>query len=41
MAWIDYQKAYDSFPHSWIKEVLKIYKVNDTVVDFINQRMRQ
>jgi hypothetical protein len=23
MAWIDYKKAYDMVPHSWIKEVAK------------------
>ena len=41
MAWIDYQKAYDSVPHSWIKEVLNIYKVNPTIVDFISKGMEQ
>ena len=25
--WIDYQKAFDSVPHSWIIKVMKIYKV--------------
>ena len=31
MTWIDYHKAYDSVPHSWILDVLKLYKVADTV----------
>ena len=35
MAWIDYKKAYDSVSHSWIREVLKIYKINDTVRNFL------
>ncbi|XP_044760153.1 uncharacterized protein LOC123317614 [Coccinella septempunctata] len=35
MAWIDYQKAYDSIPHSWILEVLEIYKVNKLVIGLI------
>ena len=28
MAWIDYSKAYDSVPHSWILECLKLYNVH-------------
>ena len=24
-AWIDYQKAYNMVPHSWIEECLKIF----------------
>lgn len=30
-AWIDYQKAYDSMPHTWILECLKLYKINPTL----------
>jgi hypothetical protein len=26
MGWIDYRKAYDMAPHSWIKEMLGIVK---------------
>lgn len=25
-AWIDYKKAYNSMPHTWILECLKVYK---------------
>jgi hypothetical protein len=25
---IDYKKAYDSVPHSWLIKILKIYKIN-------------
>lgn len=39
MAWIDYKKAYDSIPHSWILQSLKIYKVNSRIVTFIQQSM--
>ncbi|KAL7634727.1 UNVERIFIED_CONTAM: hypothetical protein RMT77_015104 [Armadillidium vulgare] len=41
MAWIDYKKAYDSVPHSWILEVLKIYKVSEKIVNFIKEGMKQ
>ena len=37
MAWIDYKKAYDSVPHSWIIECLKLYKVNPSIINFINE----
>jgi hypothetical protein len=32
-AFIDYKKAYDSVPHSWLIKILKIYKIN---LDLIN-----
>ena len=35
VAWIDYQKAYDSIPHSWIIWVLKLYKVGVVILNFI------
>ena len=31
MAWIDYRKAYDMVPHSWIKEMLGLVKVAGNV----------
>ena len=37
--WIDYKKAYDSMPHSWIKEILKIYKIDKTIRNFISYLM--
>ncbi|CAK1593783.1 unnamed protein product [Parnassius mnemosyne] len=30
-AWIDYRKAFDSVPHTWLKRVLELYKVDCTV----------
>ncbi|CAK1589304.1 unnamed protein product [Parnassius mnemosyne] len=30
-AWVDYKKAYDSVPHSWLKRVLEIYKIDDKI----------
>ncbi|CAK1577993.1 unnamed protein product [Parnassius mnemosyne] len=40
-AWIDYKKAFDSVPHTWLKRVLELYKVNCTVRDFLGQCMGQ
>ena len=39
MAWIDYRKAYDSVPHSWILESLKLYKVDNNILKFIKTSM--
>ena len=30
MAWIDYKKAFDSVPHSWILASLNMYRAQDT-----------
>ncbi|XP_045471751.1 uncharacterized protein LOC123678658 [Harmonia axyridis] len=40
MAWIDYQKAFDSVPHTWLLEVLKIYRVNRRVIALLEHLMR-
>ncbi|CAK1594374.1 unnamed protein product [Parnassius mnemosyne] len=40
-AWIDYKKAFDSVPHTWLKRVLELYKVDCTVRDFLRQCMGQ
>lgn len=39
MAWIDYQKAFDSVPHTWLLEILKIYKVNQHMVELLEALM--
>ena len=31
MAWIDYKKAYDMVPHSWIIECLDLFRVAETI----------
>ena len=36
MAWIDYKKAY-MFPHSWIINSLKMYKISQEVIHFIDK----
>ncbi|CAK1595013.1 unnamed protein product [Parnassius mnemosyne] len=40
-AWIDYKKAFDSVPHTWLRRVLELYKVDCTVRDFLGQCMGQ
>ena len=39
MAWIDYRKAFDSVPHSWINRCLELYKVDDTLREFLKSQM--
>ena len=31
MAWIDYKKAYDILPHSWIRECLDLFGVAENI----------
>ena len=40
MAWIDYKKAYDMSPQSWILHSLKIYKILHEVINFIEKTMQ-
>ena len=37
MAWIDYKKAYDMNPHSWILESLALVQVSKNIVEFIRK----
>lgn len=39
MVWIDFKKAYDRVPHSWIVECMKLFKVNSLVRDFLAKEM--
>ena len=36
---IDYQKAFDSVPHSWLIQSLKIYKIHPTLIEFLKHNM--
>jgi hypothetical protein len=38
-AFIDYKKAYDSVPHSWLIKILKIYKSNLDLINFLSHVM--
>ena len=40
MGWIDYKKAYDMVPQSWILHCLKMYKISHEVINFIEQTMQ-
>jgi hypothetical protein len=38
-AWIDYRKAFDSVPHSWIIQALEIYRVSPVISEFLEHNM--
>ena len=38
-AWIDYRKAFDSIPHSWIIKALQMYKVPPSLTSYIRHSM--
>ena len=38
-AWIDYKKAYDMIPHSWIIECLRLVNVSESIVNFLQNSM--
>ena len=40
MAWIDYKKAYEMLPQSWILHCLKMFKMSHEVINFIEQTMK-
>lgn len=35
ICYIDYRKAFDFIPHSWLIQVLEIYKINPNVIQFL------
>ena len=37
VAWIDYQKAFDRVPHSWIIKSLELIGINNKVISFIKK----
>ena len=41
MAWIDYRKAYDFVPHSWILECLDMLGIADNVRRFLEKSMKK
>ena len=40
-AWIDYKKAFDSVPHDWIIETLKIHKFDPITTKFLRKTMNE
>lgn len=41
MAWIDYKKAFDSVPHSWILETMRLYHTDATLYNFCQHTMNK
>ena len=39
MAWVDFRKAYDMVPHSWVIKCLKMFGIADNVIDIIASSM--
>ena len=39
MAWIDFKKAYDMVPHSWILGKLLMFGIADNVVELLSESM--
>ena len=39
VAWIDYKKAFDSLPHSWIAKCLEIVGVSGNIRQFLRVAM--
>ncbi|KAL0870860.1 hypothetical protein ABMA27_004702 [Loxostege sticticalis] len=39
--YIDYRKAYDSVPHSWLLKVLDIYTINPLLINFLQAAMEK
>ncbi|CAK1579741.1 unnamed protein product [Parnassius mnemosyne] len=39
--YIDYKKAFDSVPHSWLLQILEIYRINPKIIDFLRRIMLQ
>ena len=39
MAWVDYQKAYDSVPHSWVLQCLQLHKISPVLCRFLSRVM--
>jgi hypothetical protein len=41
LAWIDYQKAFDSIPHSWVEKSIELVGVNSKIVRFCKSSMKK
>ena len=38
-AWIDYKKAFDSVPHTWILKAIELYKISPIISNFLRTSM--
>ena len=41
MAWIDYRKAYDLVPHSWVNECMEMFGIAENLGTFLQKSMQQ
>ena len=41
MAWIDYRKAYDLVPHSWVNECMEMFGIAENLRTFLPKSMQQ
>jgi hypothetical protein len=41
IAWIDYQKTFDSVPHSWIEKSIELLGVNNKIINFCKSSMEK
>ncbi|XP_044760842.1 uncharacterized protein LOC123318288 [Coccinella septempunctata] len=40
VAWVDYRKAFDSVPHSWLLKVLRMHGIDEKVINLLEFLMR-
>ena len=41
MAWIDYRKAYDLVPHTWVNECMEMFGTAKNLRTFLQKNMQQ
>ncbi|KAL1446706.1 hypothetical protein WDU94_005608 [Cyamophila willieti] len=41
LCYIDYKKAFDSIPHSWLLKTLEIYKIDPVIINFLTKTMEE
>ena len=41
MAWIDYRKAYDLVPHSWVNECMEMFRIAQNLRTFLQKSMQR
>ena len=41
MAWIDYRKAYDLVPHSWVNKCMELFRIAENLRTFLQKSMQQ